>query len=190
MVSTTGTSALPRVLVIGDSITAQGKDVIVDRLGPRYDLSVDGKSGYRADQQVATAHQLATRGFDQVVIELGTNDVFQGVDPEVTGESLHQIVEAFGSARCIHIVDVNESMPSEDHDLPARAERLNAVIRRIADGDPRIGVVGWAGIVRGYDGSRHGEPIAADGVHPGAAGQDLLVGAYLDALEACGSAGL
>lgn len=179
-------SSMTSVLVIGDSITAQGRDVIFDVLGSRYDVSVDGRSGFRTDQQVATARRLAKRDFDQVIIELGTNDVFQGIAPESSGAALSEIIGSFDSARCVHLVDVDESMSSLDPDLPGRAQRINAVIRGIADDDPRIGVISWSAIVRDYDESANGEPVTVDGVHPGRAGQRLLVDAYLAALDGCG----
>ena len=67
----------PRVLVLGDSITDHGQRELNDELGPLYALSIEGQDNFRLDEQIPAAERWATRPFQQVVINLGTNDAVQ-----------------------------------------------------------------------------------------------------------------
>lgn len=175
----------PPVAVIGDSITEQGQKAIFNDLSADYKLTVDGKGGFRIDEQLPTAERFATRRFDQVIIELGTNDVMQKWSLGDSEANLRQIVSMFPDARCVHLVDVNESLSSRTVDAPARARQLNQAMRGIAASDSRVDIIDWAGIVRRYETVDPAEPITTDGIHPGPTGQDLLVSAYEDALKSC-----
>lgn len=184
--STTGAStATVDVVVIGDSITEQGRPVIEQRIGALRRVIVDGRSGFRVDQQLSTAQRLAAVQPDQVIIELGTNDVLQGWDLDRSADGLRQVVDLFGSSRCIHLVMIDENMPSADGESRERARRLNAAMADIASSDGRVHLIDVPSLVERFETVDPGEPYALDGVHPTEAGQSTLVDAYVDALDRC-----
>jgi hypothetical protein len=172
----------PRVLVLGDSITDHGQRQLRDTIGPLYALSVEGQDNFRADELVPAAQRWATRDFQQVVINLGTNDVVQGWPTENTTETLTQLVTMFPGARCIHLTTINA-----DLELGAvateRADAVNQQLRAIASKDPRVHIVDWNAIV---DTARtEGLQLTLDGVHPTKEGQQLLVDAYEESMTPC-----
>lgn len=173
------------VVVIGDSITEQGRSIIENLLGVDREVIVDGRSGYRVGQQISAAAELALGPVDQVIIELGTNDVMQGWDLDGSAEDLAYMVGLFPGAQCIHLVLVSESMPSRQGDAQARARLMNAFIREIAKDDPRIGLVDVPSVIERFEAIDPGEPFTTDGVHPTERGQEALVSAYERAVAAC-----
>jgi len=175
----------PNVLVIGDSITDQGQTALKRELRSSYDVSIDGKAGARADEQVASAGRWATRPFDQVIVNLGTNDVMQPWPLERTEASLREILAQYPLARCLHLVTINEVMPNKDGiDAFGRARELNAWMRELAESDPRVELIDWAAIVN-EQWSTTGVDPTVDGVHPRPEVQELLAVTYERALDAC-----
>lgn len=177
---------LPNVLVLGDSITDQGQKAIRAELRSSYDVSVDGKAGARADEQVASAGRWASRPFEQVIVNLGTNDVMQPWPLEQTEASLTEILSRYPTARCLHLVTINEVMPNQDGiDSFGRARELNAWMRARAASDPRVGLIDWAALVAEQWATTGVDPTR-DGVHPTPEVQELLAVEYERALDACG----
>lgn len=173
----------PKVLVLGDSITDRGQQALKDELGPTYSLSMDGKTSYRTDQQLPSAERWSTRAFEQVILNLGTNDVIQasGVDEGIT--NLTTMASLFPQATCVHIVTINEMIPPKASPTAARdAVALNERIRAMA-ADPRIRIVDWARIVA--DETAAGNEPTIDGVHPTEEGYEALAAAYEDSLATC-----
>jgi lysophospholipase L1-like esterase len=175
----------PAVALIGDSITANLESTARGRLGGDYALSVDGRPGFLADQQLPTAVNTARFPFDQVVINLGTNDVMNSDhDLEETTASLGQITGAVAVIRCAHLVTVSEEMVNDTGDAGPRARRLNDAIRAIAAEHPNVRVIDWATIERDYE-REHGETITTDTVHPNDVGNRVLADAYGASLATC-----
>jgi hypothetical protein len=175
----------PPVALIGDSITAMSATALHRRLDGDWSVTIDGRPGFRIDQQLDAARRIAARAPEQVVINLGTNDVNQGVDLAASAAAMEQMVSLFGSARCIHLVTVNESMLAGNLEARRGAETLNAAYRAIAEQDPRVRIIDWAAIVDGWQARHPGESITTDTVHPTDEGIDLLVTAYGEALASC-----
>jgi lysophospholipase L1-like esterase len=172
----------PRVLVLGDSITDHGQRQLRDTIGPLYALSIEGQDNFRADELLPAAQRWATRDFQQVVINLGTNDVVQGWPTETTTETLTQLVSLFPHARCIHLTTVNVDLgPGADEG--SRADAINEQLRVIANTDPRVRVVDWKAIVDTE--TAQGVKLTSDGVHPTKEGQQLLVDAYEASMDPC-----
>lgn len=177
----------PPVALIGDSITANLRKEATRRLGDDYALTIDGRPGYLADQQLTTIENAARFPFDQVVINLGTNDVMTSDhDLTETAAALDAAVTALAGVRCVHLVTVSEQMLDESGDAGARARRLNAAIRDIAARHPNVDVIDWSTIEREAQAERGG-PITTDTVHPDEVGNRVLAEAYGEALAACSS---
>ena len=173
------------VAVVGDSITEWGQGALRDDLGGDWDLSIDGRAGFRVAEQLPAAAELAAADPGQVVVNLGTNDVLQGRSPASAVEDLARMVELFPGARCIHLVTVNERMVAGRGDLTTPARAVNDGIRRLADDDERITVVDWAATIDADASGGGRDPLVYDTVHPTERGDHVLAGLYADALAAC-----
>jgi lysophospholipase L1-like esterase len=173
------------VALVGDSITANLESTIERRRGDDYSFTVDGKPGFLAAQQVEAAQNVGRFPFDQVVVNLGTNDAMTSdQDLDETVAALGQIVDTLSQIRCVHLVTINEQMLNDTGDAGTRARQLNEAIRAVAATHPNVDVIDWAAVVREYQ-RTHDEPITTDTVHPNDIGNPLLADAYGDALDAC-----
>ena len=116
----------PRALILGDSITDHGQRELNDTIGPLYALSIDGQDNFRIDDQLPVAERWATRPFQQVVINLGTNDAVQGWPLDQSSANLSKLVGMFPNAECIHLTTINEHLKgrsSEDGTVGGCTER-------------------------------------------------------------------
>jgi hypothetical protein len=174
------------IAYLGDSITDQSRDLLHTQLDadPKAIVAVGGK---RIEEMEPGAHLLERRRPEQVVINLGTNNVLQEDTLDHEASALQQVVDTFPQAQCIHIVTINESMYEPPKDLYHPAVALNDRIRAMAAADPRIHIVDWAGIVRDQDAAHDPSgPITYDNVHPTpAVGQHLLVDAEQRSIASC-----
>ena len=176
----------PRVLLLGDSITEVAQKQVTDELGGRYRILASGAPKRRADQRLADIPLLLTTKPEDVVINLGTNDVIQHRSPDVTVAAIGKLATAFPTARCVILVTVNEDMynlhiPTLRPDAQAVNRRILALAAR-----HRWSVVRWDSIVAKYmaEGQKQGH-LSPDTVHPGPIGQRLLADAYGRALDRC-----
>jgi lysophospholipase L1-like esterase len=179
------TAAKPRALVLGDSITDQAQKELNDELGPIYTLSIEGQDNFRLDQQIPAAERWATRPFQQVVINLGTNDAVQGWPTNQSVASLERLVSLYPSARCIHLTTVNERIKSRSRsaDGPTRARAINNAIHALAEVDSRIRIVDWNALMKHSIGTD--VELTTDGVHPNEPGQQLLIDGYENSMAKC-----
>jgi hypothetical protein len=175
--------AKPRALILGDSITDHGQRELNDTLGPLYALSIDGQDNFRIDDQLPVAERWATRPFQQIVINLGTNDAVQGWPLEQSTANLAKLVSMFPSAECIHLTTINEHLNARSADVGAYAASLNDQMRALAAADPRIHLVDWNAIVEAN--LAQGVDLTSDGVHPTRGGGQLLIDAYDKSMAAC-----
>jgi hypothetical protein len=176
----------PAVLLLGDSITQGASPVLRGKLGDDYAVHVDGRGGFRVDEMMEAADNASRFPFEQVVINLGTNDVL-GSDQDLDASlaSLRAMTTRFPEAECIHIVTVSEHMASMTADSPARAAEFNEGVFALAEDDDRIRVIDWSEIVGDYEREHPDADVTNDTVHPTALGNELLVAAYRDALADC-----
>jgi lysophospholipase L1-like esterase len=176
----------PEVVLVGDSITAQTRDLFINQLGGDWGVTVQGEPGHRSDELLPAVPPLAAQHPVQVVVNLGTNDVMQGKDPAETQAALEQLANGFNSARCIHLVTVNDHMVKlDDPGLPARIADLNGRIHAMA-ASKGWGVIPWDELVNAYEGGPQAEgPITVDTVHPSEYGEHVLADAYARALDGC-----
>lgn len=174
------------VLLYGDSITDISADVLHRDLDPDFAVTISGVSGARVDQRLPDAPKFAALQTSQVVINLGTNNLFQQWSLDATEKDLVQLAESFPNADCIHLVTMNiDFVNFNQPDLTQRAQQLNAWILATAS-DRGWYVIRWDLEVRQYDLSTQPEgPITSDSVHPTLAGQHRLAGLYRDALARC-----
>ncbi len=174
------------VVLVGDSITEQAEPVFHEVLDAKYHVRIRGRGGYRVEEMEPYAIELATTKPEQVVINLGTNDVLQGFPIDKSAQAFSRMIDEFGSARCLHVVTVNQNLLNEnDPGLPSRALVFNLDMRRLIAGH-RVNVIDWSAAVSAYnDAGAPDGPITSDTVHPTEAGRKLLAKLYKEALDGC-----
>jgi len=180
-------SAKPKVVLLGDSITDMSSPVLQDALGNRYSLVISGVPNARADDREPDVPALAATKPDQVVINLGTNDLLKNASLDEAVASLTRIGGSFTSASCVHLVTLNESMVDFNQpDLHQRSVTLNERLRALA-AEHGWHVIDWNAAAQAYEatGEKDG-PLSTDTVHPTAEkGQHILAEEYRHGLEAC-----
>ncbi len=175
-----------RVGIVGDSITAGNVQHLEKVIGPRFKLMVVARNGLRTEEMIGPAQSIAGVNFDQVIINLGSNDVAKKVPVDQAAANLRRLVAIFTGARCIHLVNINAQMtffgakPEETAALHAQVIALNDQIKTIAKDTKRVSIIDWNAIV-----AKKGTGITFDSVHPTPAGEALLAEAYSDALHGC-----
>lgn len=177
------------VAFVGDSITLLSAGQLRARLGDDYALKIDATSGRRVDEQMGAAAAAVARDNNQVLINLGTNDVMQGdVDIAASAQHLEQMVAMFPDATCIHLVTVSDQVRNTGvapDAVAGRAAVINDAIRAMAAQDPRVTVIDWDQRVRDYMQANGGATPTEDSIHPDDAGREILVDGYEAALEDC-----
>jgi hypothetical protein len=174
--------------LIGDSITDQSRPVLERELGSEYAVEVDGVGGARIDQMQGEADKLAAAKPQQLVINLGTNDVVGKFPVDQSLQQYEAMIDKFPDVKCLHLVTVNENIVSfTDPDLPKRTADFNNRVRALAT-QHHGRVIDWAQIVKDYLAA--GEPdghLSSDTIHPTEMGQQKLANAYRASLDACRS---
>jgi lysophospholipase L1-like esterase len=177
-----------RVAIVGDSITKLAADNLTRRDPDGYVFTIEAINSNTSGDLLDEAAEAAHPPPDQVIINVGTNDVGGAIPPEETMDHIRTMIDGFPDADCIHVTTVNEQIISfEEPEIADRAATLNDRIRALPDDDARITVVDWSEEVEHY--LEIGEPdgpLTIDTVHPTGVGQRMLTNLYLDALDACG----
>lgn len=174
------------VALVGDSITEQSESTLHQVLDPTFKVRVRGRGGYRIEEMEPYAIELATTKPEQVVINLGTNDVLTNWPVEKATAAMNRMVTTFKNARCVYIVTITEGLFSaEDPNQAARALVFNLELRRIAAAH-NVKIIDWAGLVRSdtASGSPQGQ-LTYDTVHPSEEGRRRLGQLYRSSLETC-----
>ena len=182
----TGPTPTDDVVIIGDSITEAAEPMLLDELQPTSVVRVRGRGGYRIEQMEPYAVEAAAAEPEQVIINLGSNDVLLNWPLNRSVEAYRRLLDYFDDARCVHLVTVNQSFRSEtDKGLAYRALLLNGQIRELATA-AGADVIDWSTMVSDYEasGSPYG-PITTDSVHPTELGQKMLADTYREALRTC-----
>jgi len=176
--SSGGPYTVPRLQVLGDSITVLSAPQLHERFDRRYDVDIDAFVGVTTAGMVDAARTAATAHPEVVVVNLGTNDVgcvrreWSCTGPysaAQTEANLETIATAFGPSACVIFVDLNTHVLHRTD-----AEALNRFIHATF---PRV--VDWAGA---YQRSWFSSPIDP---HPDAAGRAHLVDLIDRAVSAC-----
>lgn len=172
----------PTVLLFGDSLTVLVGDDVKRLAGDEFDVEVSGTWGVRIDEVLDVAADLAADPPDQVVINLGTNNVLQRHDVTATAADLESLLQVFDGSDCVYVVNINERINRMGEDYATDAAAVNAELRRLAERRLDTHIIDWNAIV-----AEHADDgiISDDGVHPDPEGVELLADAYLDALRDC-----
>jgi hypothetical protein len=151
-----------RVFVIGDSLTVgavgQGLGVDTDSV----DWTIDAVVGRTTNAGITVAKDRDLRGYDLVIVALGTNDWQDSAG--VYGTRVDRMVAAIGDGPDVAWINVD----AHTEKLRPAADGVNVAIARAPLRHPRLEVADWhehVGAVAGFDACRN-----ADGVHYKACG--------------------
>lgn len=178
-------TATDRLVVVGDSITNEGRDQVLAAFVGRYSVILEGRPGHVVSEVQDAAEELAVPPPAVAIIELGTNDVSYRIETTRSAEDLRRMVDTFAGTPCVVLVTVDEGLPVPG--ARARASAFNAAVRSIVESDPaRLRLVDMTAVVDAAEADpSFGGPFHYDGIHPGAAGQTRLAAAYLAAVATC-----
>ena len=153
------------IVLLGDSLTEQGP--WADLL-PRRDISNAGYSGFTTAQLLAVATEVADARPLAVFVLTGTNDIRDGLRPEVTGAGLGAIVDVFRQRSPGTRLVVQTVLPRSDAVGAVRAtnDEIVAVATELD--------VEWLDLFAPFDDGRGGLRPAetTDGIHLSRAGYE------------------
>lgn len=148
------------------ALKAAGHDVVIENAGVSGDTTSAGLA--RLDWSVPD-------GTDGVILELGANDMLRGLDPAIAEKSLDTILARL-KQRGIPVLLVG--MQAAPNLGAAYKQRFDAIYPRLAE---KYGVRFYPFFLDGVAGQPSlNQP---DGLHPTAAGVDLIVARILPAVE-------
>jgi acyl-CoA thioesterase-1 len=175
-----------RIVALGDSLTAglglptnlafpaklartlQAKGITVG-------IANAGVSGDTASGGLARLDWSVPEGTDAVILELGANDMLRGVDPKVTKAALDQILSKLASRHIPVLLAGVKAMRNLGSDY---AREFDAVYPALAS---THSVVFYPFFLAGV--ATDPKLNQADGLHPNAAGVDVIVARMLPRVE-------
>jgi hypothetical protein len=168
----------PPAGVVGDSITLQVVEELREVAGDDWRLDIRPMPGATVGEMLAAVDAAAQRNPDQVIINLGTNDVLRDVAPETSAGHLASMFELLAGVPCVHVVTVHEYIFSwEEGYLTDRAVAYNTSLREAANVHGAQ-VIDWTAVVTAAREPPDAPDLFTDTVHITPAGIDLLAGVY------------
>jgi len=175
-----------KIVALGDSLTAglglPDKDGFVPRLqaalaadGIAAEIANAGVSGDTATDGLARLDWSVPAGTDAVIVELGANDMLRGLSPDVTRDALDAILSRLTARHIAVLLCGMRAAPNLGAEYghaferiyPELAAKYNALLYPFF----LDGVAANLGLVQ------------HDGLHPNAAGVDLIVARILPSVE-------
>jgi acyl-CoA thioesterase-1 len=167
------------VVALGDSLTAAlglpQKDGFVPRLqaalaekGVSVDIANAGVSGDTAADGLARLDWSVGQDTDAVIVELGANDMLRGIRPEITRAALDTILQRLTARHIPVLLCGMRAAPNLGADYAQAFERIYPELAA------KYGVLLYPFFLDGVAADL--KLIQPDGLHPNAAGVDIIVG--------------
>jgi acyl-CoA thioesterase I len=175
-----------KIVALGDSLTAgyglADKDGFVPRLqaaldakGIAAEVANAGVSGDTAADGLARLDWSVPQGTDAVIVELGANDMLRGLPPDVTRSALDAILSRL-TARHIEVLLCGmRAAPNLGAEYGQAFERIYPELAA------KYGVLLYPFFLDGV--AANLSMIQHDGLHPNAAGVDVIVARILPSVE-------
>jgi acyl-CoA thioesterase-1 len=174
------------IVALGDSLTAgfglpasaafpARLEAALRTQGLSVSVANAGVSGDTASGGLARLDWSVPDGTDAVIVELGANDMLRGLDPAVTKAALEAIVHRLAGRGIAILFAGMRSIPNLGLDY---AEGFENIYSDIA---ARNDVIFYPFFLEGVAG--RAELNQHDGIHPNAAGVDLIVAGILPKVE-------
>jgi acyl-CoA thioesterase I len=175
-----------RVVALGDSLTAglglSQKEGFVSRLGAALaakgiaaQIVNAGVSGDTASGGLARLDWSVPEGTDAVILELGANDMLRGIAPPVTHEALEGILQRLTGRRIAVLLCGMRAAPNLGVDFGQSFARIYPELAA------KYGVLLYPFFLDGVAGDA--SLNQRDGLHPNAAGVDVIVRRILPKVE-------
>jgi len=176
-----------RMVVLGDSLSAglglAANDAFPAKLqkalkdkGISVEMTNAGVSGDTASGGRERLDWSVPEGTQAVIVELGANDALRGIDPAVTRAALSDILTRLKARNISVMLCGMVSPPNYGRDY---AERFNTIYPELAKS---FGVPLYPFFLEGV--AADAKLNQADGIHPTAAGVDIIVAKMLPTVEA------
>ena len=176
-----------RIVALGDSLTAglglPGDAAFPARLeralkakGLAVEVANAGVSGDTATGGLARLDWSVPEGTDAVIVELGANDMLRGTDPKITRQALTEIVHRLTARRIAVLLAGMRAAPNLGPDYGGEFEAI------FSDLAAQNGVLLYPFFLDGV--AADAKLNQADGIHPTAAGVDIIVGNMMPTVEA------
>jgi acyl-CoA thioesterase I len=175
-----------KIVALGDSLTAglglAEKDGFVPQLqaalaakGRAAEIANAGVSGDTASGGLARLDWSVPEGTDAVIVELGANDMLRGIKPQVTRHALESIVRRLTDRHIAVLLCGMRAAPNLGADY---GQSFESIYPEIA---AKYGALLYPFFLDGVaaDPGR----LQHDGMHPTAAGVDVIVGRILPKVE-------
>ncbi len=149
------------------ALEARGRKIVIENAGVSGDTAQAGLD--RVDWSIGD-------GVDGVILELGANDALRGLDPDETRKALDAIIVRLKQRK---IAVMLAGMRAPVNMGPDYARRFDAIFKDLAD---KHGLILYPFFLDGVAAQR--ELNQNDGIHPTAAGVDVIVKRILPTVEA------
>jgi hypothetical protein len=168
--------------VVGDSITLQVVDEVRRQATDEWRLDIRPMPGATVGEMLPAVAAVADAGPEQVIINLGTNNVLRSVPIEQTTADLEVMFDLLASVPCVHVVTVHEYIFSWDEGyLTYRSQPVNEAL--VATAQARgAQVVDWTAVLTEARVPLDAPEYLTDTVHLTEDGITLLAQTYHDAL--------
>jgi acyl-CoA thioesterase-1 len=175
-----------RIVVLGDSLSA-GHGLPADGASPAKlekalkakgiaaEVGNAGVSGDTAAGGLARLEWSVPEGTDAVILELGANDMLRGIDPAVTRRALDEIVRRLSERRIAVLLAGMRAAPNLGSDYGRDFEAIYAELAA------RNGLLFYPFFLDGV--AAEAKLNQRDGLHPTAAGVDVIVARILPKVE-------
>lgn len=183
----TAHAATVKILAFGDSLTAglglpqrqafpARLQAVLRARGHDVEIVDAGVSGDTAASGLARIDWSLSAGADGVILELGANDALRGVDPALTRAVLDELLDRL-TARGIEVLLTGMRAPPNMGKIYARA--FDAIYPELAQ---KHGLTLYPFFLDGV--AAQGALNQDDGIHPNAAGVEIIVKGILPQVEA------
>ena len=174
------------VVALGDSLTAGLGLALKEGFVPRLEAALAAKnviagitnagvSGDTAADGLARLDWSVPQGTDAVIVELGANDMLRGIDPRVTRNALDAILTRLAER---HIAVMLCGMRAAPNLGGEYGKAFDSIYPELA---AKHGVLLYPFFLDGV--AANAALIQSDGLHPNAAGVDVIVGRILPKIE-------
>ncbi|MBP0112704.1 MULTISPECIES: arylesterase [Bradyrhizobium] len=176
-----------KLVVLGDSLSAglglPAQEAFPQKLkkslqikGIEVDMTNAGVSGDTTSGGRDRLDWSVPDGTDGVIVELGANDALRGIDPDVTRAALTEIIQRLKARKIAVMLCGMLAPPNYGADYAAR---FNSIYPDLAK---RFDVPLYPFFLDGV--AADAKLNQADGIHPTAAGVDIIVGRIMPMVEA------
>ncbi|HEY2562080.1 MAG TPA: SGNH/GDSL hydrolase family protein [Acidimicrobiales bacterium] len=178
----------PTVADNGDSITNVSFHPISNTLSPDYSVDILGQDGFTIAQTLPVLQTLLTGpegAPDDVILESGTNDVFRRTP--TWQADLDTEASMVANTQCVIFVNVSSHADyfNIQDGLPPMVPSINAAMAEEVAAHPNFHLLDWDAFIDkpGNYGAYIYHSHYGLGVHPNAAGQQVLANLELQALQ-------